>query len=327
MTATLQRILFAIAASLIAVDLVWGIAAHFQVDVMAYARLGLLALALMGAARFYQTRRNEPSIAAMLIGASFLCVFSAAASMLNYFLLTLHGPRIDAALASADRALGFDWVSAMTIMSGHPRLNTLLSLSYNIVLPEIALLMVMLGWNGKAQKIYRFCLAIALGALVCIFIWALAPSFGAMSVYHLPPAIARVVAASVDDAYGKALVAMLRNGPGFISPSDIRGLIGFPSYHGVLALIAICYARNLPRLFWPLLALNILVLAATPVQGGHHVMDVLASFPVAALVVFLSSFPVNAKKSAKTPEMVNKLSKWAMKPRALPQSPFVSAKD
>jgi hypothetical protein len=294
---------------------------------MAYLRLGLLALALMGMGHFYQTRRKEPSIAAMLIGASFLCAFSAAASMLNYFLLTLHGPRIDAELAAADRALGFDWVGMMTVMAVHPRLNTLLSLTYNIVLPEIALLVVVLGWSGEAQKIYRFCLAIALGALVCIFIWALTPSLGAMSVYHLPPAIAHAVAASVDDAYGNALVAMLQNGPGFISPSDIRGLIGFPSYHGVLALIAICYARNLPHLFWPLLALNILVLVATPMQGGHHVMDVLASFPVAALVVFLSSFPVDAKKSAELSEVVNKLSKWSMKPRALPQVPFVSAKD
>jgi hypothetical protein len=327
MTATLQRILFAIAAGLIAVDLVWGIAGHFQLDSMAYLRLGLLALALTGAGHFYQIRRNEPSIAAMLMGASFLCAFSAAASMLNYFLLTLHGPRIDAELAAADRALGFDWVGVMTIMAGHPRLNTLLALSYNMVLPEIALFVVLLGWNGKAQKIYRFCLAIALGALACIFVWALMPSFGAMSIYRLPPAVARAVAASVDDTYGSALVAMLRNGPGFISPSDIRGLIGFPSYHAVLALIAICYARSLPHLFWPLLALNILVLVATPVQGGHHLMDVLASFPIAALVVFLSSFPVKAKEPAKTSDMVNKLSKWPMKPRSLPRFPFMPAKD
>lgn len=323
----LQRILFVIATGLIAIDLVWAGCAQFQLDVMAYIRLSLLAVALLGGAIFYRTRRTEPEIVAMLGAASFLCAFSAAASLLNYFLLTLHGPRIDGALAAADRMLGFDWVGVMTSVAGHPALNRLLFLSYNTVLPEIALTVVVLGWRGNAEKIYCFCLAVALGALICILIWALAPSFGAMSVYHLPPAIARALAVSVDGAYGDALLAMLKKGPGFISPSDLRGLIGFPSYHGVLALIAIWYARYLPRLFWPLLVLNILVLVATPVQGGHHMIDALASFPVAALVLFLSSLPEIAETPAELPEMVNKLSKWKMKTRGLRRFGFEPAKD
>jgi hypothetical protein len=245
--------------------------------------------------------------------------------MLNYFLLTLHGPRIDTVLAAADRALGFDWVGMMTIMANHPRLNTLLRLSYDIMLPEIALIVIMLGWGGNARRIYRFCLAIALAALICIFVWTLVPSFGAMSVYHLPPAVSHALAVPVDGAYGATLVAMLHNGPGFISPSNIRGLIGFPSYHGVLALLAICYAPR--RLFWPLLVLNILVLVATPVHGGHHMIDVLASFPVAALAIFLSSLPGNAERLSKLSDMVNKSSLWAVKPRALRLFRIASVKD
>ena len=320
MTATLQRILLSIAVGLIAVDLVWGLCGHFQVDGAAYIRLGLLSLALTGAGIFYQTRRSEPRIAAMLMGAAFLCAFSAAASMLNYFLLTAHGPRIDVALAAADRALGFDWSAAMTAMAGHPLLGRLFFLAYNIVLPEIALMMVMLGWSGNTDKTYRFCIAVAAGALASIFLWALAPSFGAMSVYHLPPAIARAAAASVNGEYGGVLVAMLRNGPGFISPADVRGLIGFPSYHGVLALIVIWYGRSLPRLFWPLLAANFLVLVATPVQGGHHLVDVLAAFPVAALAIFLASLREKAKSSAKLLSMVNKSPIFTIRP--VPQGLF-----
>ena len=327
MIATLQRILFAIAAGLIAVDLAWASYVHFQLDIAAYARLALLALALLAGGLYYHTRRSEPAIVAMLAGASFLCAFSAAASLLNYFLLTLHGPRIDAPLAALDSALGFDWVGVMTIMAVHQRLNGFLLFAYNVVLPEIALILVLLGWRGNAEKIYRFCIAIALGALVCIFVWALAPSFGAMSVYHLPPAIARAVAVSVDGSYGDALVAMLRNGPGFISPADIRGLIGFPSYHGVLALIAIRYARGLPHLFWPVLIMNMMVLVATPVQGGHHLIDVLASFPVAALVLLLSSLREKSEKPAKSSHVVNKYSKWITTPRPTSRFRVLPVKD
>jgi membrane-associated phospholipid phosphatase len=173
---------------------------------------------------------------------------------------------------------------------------------------------VILGWRGNPDKTYRFCLAVAAGALISIAVWAVAPSFGAMSVYELPPDIARAVQVSVDSEYGKALAAMLRGGPGFISPADVRGLIGFPSYHGALALIVVWYARSLPRLFWPLLAVNSLMLVATPVQGGHHLVDVLASFPVAALAIFLSSIRESAQSSAKVFHVVNKVRKFTIRP-------------
>jgi hypothetical protein len=314
MTTSLQRILLAVAASLIAVDLIWGFAGHFQVDVAAYARLGALSLALMGVGIFYQVRRSEQAIAAMLLSASFLCAFSAAASLLNYFLLTWHGPRIDGALAAADRALGFDWPQAMTAMRGHPLFNRLLFFAYGIVLPEIALMIVVLGWCENSDKTYHFCIAVAAGALLCILVWALAPSFGAMSVYHLPPGVTGAVPVSVDGEYGKALIAMLRDGPGFISPADVRGLIGFPSYHGALALIVIWYAQGLPRLFWPLVILNAVVLVATPVQGGHHLVDVLAAFPAAALAIFLSRACANAETSGKTSCIVNETPNLTLRP-------------
>lgn len=310
MISSLQRILFTIAASVIAVDLVWAIAAGFQIDVMAYARLGLLSIALVAAGIFYQTRRGEPRIAAMLIGAAFLCSFSAAASTLNYFLLTAHGPRIDVALAAADRALGFDWVGAMTAMADYPLLNRVLFFAYNIVLPEIALMTVILGWRGNAEKTYRFCIAIAAGALIAVFIWALTPSVGTQALFTLPPDVAAKLNLALDAEYGATLNQLLRDGPGYISPSEVRGLIAFPSYHGVLALIVTWYARSVPRLFWPLAVINVLVLVATPIQGGHHLVDVLAAFPVTALALFLAG--EFTRNTAQLSILVNKTPKFAL---------------
>lgn len=107
----LQLILFGLAAGLIALDTAWGILGGFRVDAATYLPLGGLGLVLMGAGIFYQTRRPDPKIAVMLMGTSFLVLFSAAANLLNNYLLTIAGSRIDAALDRADRALGFDWYS------------------------------------------------------------------------------------------------------------------------------------------------------------------------------------------------------------------------
>lgn len=313
----LQRILFVLVAGLIAVDLVWGFAAGFRVDVLAYAKVALLSGALVGAGLYYQVRRAEPRIAAMLLGASFLCAFSAAASLLNYFLLTFHGPRIDQALAAADLALGFDWTAVMTAIADYPLLNGVLFVLYSTVLPQIALLTVLLGWRGNAEKTYRFCIAVAVSALLCIAVWSVVPSFGAFSVHPPQPAFADMTLA-LDSHYAAELVRLLEQGPGLISPRDTKGLIGFPSYHAVLALLVMWYARALPRLFWPLAAVNALVLVATPIQGGHHLVDVLAAFPVTALALWLAG--EFAKISRIPSRMVNSARKFTIGP--VPQGLF-----
>jgi hypothetical protein len=285
MNSSLPRILFGLAASLVAVDAAWAVLGHFSIDIAGYARLGLLSLALLGGGFFYSARRPEPNLAAMLMGASFLCAFSAAASLLNYFLLTVAGPRIDLLLAGIDRAMGFDWVQLMVAMSHHPRLNAVFFYVYGSTLPQIALLVVVLAWSGRHQEIYRFCLAIAAGALITIFVWAAAPSLGAESVYALPPSVAHDLVVAVGGDYGRALAGLLHNGPGFITPSDIRGLIGFPSYHTVMALLIAWYARGVAWLRWPALILNLAVVASAPVQGGHHLMDIFGGAVVTLLAV------------------------------------------
>jgi membrane-associated phospholipid phosphatase len=84
-------------------------------------------------------------------------------------------------------------------------------------------------------------------------------------------------------------MALLAHGPGHISPTSAKGLIGFPSFHAVMALFVVWYARELRYVRWFVLALNTAVLVATPIQGGHHVVDVLAGFVVAAVSVLFAN--------------------------------------
>ncbi|HEY0266804.1 MAG TPA: phosphatase PAP2 family protein [Rhizomicrobium sp.] len=315
MVLELQRRLFALAGLLVLIDLVWWPLGHFQVDAPAYARLALMSLALLAGGIFYQTRRREPELAAMLMGASFLCLFSAAASVLNYFLITVAGTRhIDDILVATDRALGFDWYAAMVWMSHHVWLNEIFFRIYNVVLPEIALVMVALAWTGQAEKVYRYCLAVAAGALIAIAVWTLAPSLGAKSLYTLPPDVAGRLTLSVTCQYGRELIALLKNGPGFITPADMRGLIAFPSYHGVLALIVAWYGWQVRWLRWPLLLLNAAIVIASPIQGGHHMIDLLGSFPVAALALFAAGEWRGAQLRVKPSGVVKKRSLFAPSP-------------
>jgi hypothetical protein len=278
--------LFLLAGGLVLADLVWWQLGHFQVSSV-YARSLALGLVLLAAGIFYEVRRGEPRLAAMLLAGAFLAIFTAAASMLNSFLLTVAGPNSDAFFDHLDRALGFDWYQAMLAVARRPLLNQVFFLAYNLVLPEIALLLLALSIWGRTETVYRFNLRLALGALVTMGIWTMAPAFGAMVLYTLPPDLHPML--SMTGATGRAQIALLHNGPGLIVPDMLHGsLIGFPSYHCVLALLVSWHAWELKSLRWPLALLNAIIIVSTPSQGGHHLMDVLGAVPVTALVLLMT---------------------------------------
>jgi hypothetical protein len=288
-TRKLHLILLAIVLCVAGADAVWVRVGHFDVDAPAYGLIALLALACSVGGIFYERIRKDERLAAMLFGTSFLLAMSASFSVLNYLLLTVAGPRIDLQLAAIDRAMGVDWPAMIAFVANYPITNAVLQLVYVSVLPQIALLLIAIGLIGKPQRIYALSLSVACGAAVSIAVWTAAPSFGAFSVYDLPQSVSGHIALALDGHYAKQLVALLAHGPGHISPSDAKGLIGFPSYHAALALIVVWYARELPVIRWIVAGLNAVVLIATPIQGGHHVIDVVAGAGVAALAVLFAN--------------------------------------
>jgi len=286
--ARLQLFLFVPVLLIGAVDAVWIGAGHFAVDVRAYAMLCALAAALAGGGLYYSHYRREEHLGAMLMATAFLIGMSVSFSILNDLLLTIARPRIDEPLAAIDRAMGVDWPAMMAWAAAHPWTNAVLQLCYISVLPQIAVVVLCLGFRSEPAGIYKLCVAVACGAGISMAVWTAAPSFGAFSVYDLPPAVSGHIALALDGRYGRQLVYLLAHGPGFISPSAAKGLIGFPSYHAVLALLVVWYARSVPVVRWLALCVNAVVLVATPIQGGHHVIDVIAGFAVAALAVWLA---------------------------------------
>ena len=105
--------------------------------------------------------------------------------------------------------------------------------------------------------------------------------------------------AALDGSYARSLTGLLEHGPGRIGPREVKGLIGFPSFHTVMALLTIWYARKLPLLRWLALALNILVIASTPIHGGHHLVDLFGGAATTGIAVWLSGRILQAGRDMK----------------------------
>jgi membrane-associated phospholipid phosphatase len=182
----------------------------------------------------------------------------------------------------------------MAIVARHPGANMLLKLAYVSVMPQTMVLLLALGWSQKIDELYRLSLALSIGAIITLAVWAMAPSFGAFSVFTLPDAVAGKLGLVLGFDYGRALVQLLKDGPGFISPTELRGIIGFPSYHTLQALVLAWYARKIAIFRWPAIILNIVVLVSIPVHGGHHLMDMFGGAAVTVLAVALAGWIVSA---------------------------------
>lgn len=276
----MHRILWRVACTLVLADALWIALSKVPIDATGFLLVTLVVGGLGALAFFYERMRHDGKLAAMLSGTAFLVAISAALSALNYLLLPVAGHRIDAPLAAIDRALGFHWPTLMGMVAGHPGWNLLLQIMYSSLLPQIAILVVALGWTGRSVDVFRFCMSVAIGAGICIVVWTAFPSFGAFSVYRLPPEVASHLSLALDGNYANALIHLLSYGPDQISPREARGLIGFPSFHAALALMTCWYALRVRVLRIPAIVLNTGLLIATPIQGGHHLIDVIAGLAV-----------------------------------------------
>jgi membrane-associated phospholipid phosphatase len=65
----------------------------------------------------------------------------------------------------------------------------------------------------------------------------------------------------------------------------IHGLIFFPSFHTILAVLTPYSVRHWKYLFAPAVILNVLVIISTLPEGGHHLIDVLAGAAIAAAAI------------------------------------------
>jgi len=110
-----------------------------------------------------------------------------------------------------------------------------------------------------------------------------------MAYYGLSPELAAKINLAVGPDYGAELRTLAQHqGAVWISPLQIKGLIAFPSFHTVLALLSIYGALSIRPLIVPFVVLNLTAVAAVPLHGGHHLVDVFAGIAVFFVGVFVA---------------------------------------
>ena len=238
---------------------------------------------LAGAVWLYRTLRKDQGIAAALEGTSQLTAFTAVAAPLSYIAASANRPLQDSALSAADKFLHLDWSALLAWMNAHPTLHTVFALAYASFAPQTILVLMALAITGRDRRIRQFLLTFILTALMTIAISALVPAQGAWAYYAVTPADHPAITPVTRELHLDIFHGLRGGSFQLLTGINSEGIITFPSLHAAAALIFILALWPMPVLRWIGLIVNVLMIVATPIDGGHYFVDVFAGLGLAAL--------------------------------------------
>jgi len=248
-----------------------------------------IASACTGVLAWFYTRiRPVVRIATLAETTSAVLIFMAAGAVLSYLGVTLRQPLIDSYLVGVDHAIGFDWPAMHNWVVSRPQLYFILKLAYASSVPQMVVLLLVLNFRGDIARNWEFLWLLVISGLTSTLISVLWPAMGAYGYFHI----------EAEQPYVQAFMALREGTIKVIGQSKIQGVVQFPSFHLALAIIYTYAARGIRFLFPLFVVLNILVIGATPVAGGHHLADLLAGTALTvATILFVRHFRLGQKRT------------------------------
>lgn len=188
-----------------------------------------------------------------------------------------HSPLVDHQLMIMDAHLHFATVSWVQFMRHVPALRVSLALIYAV---EPLLLMAALllpPFMGCADASRRYALGIVIAAVITAAAFALWPAAG--------PWTTEGYRATRDQTQVTIYIALLKSHAPVSLNMEDAGIVAFPSFHTLLAVLSAVALGSLRRLRWPAWILAMLIIISTLTTGWHYLTDVLGGLVLAAISV------------------------------------------
>jgi membrane-associated phospholipid phosphatase len=243
--------------------------------------VSVTALAIFGVWQFYRLKRPDPGISALAESATFLLVIMPPLAIVNYATTMAARPLLDETFAHMDALMGFDWMAHLAWVKAWPGLGTILTFAYGSTLPQVIAAIIILAYCHRMRDLREFILLFVMTLTVTLLLSAIFPASGAY-VYFAPPADMAVGFDPRNGIWHLAQFTGLRNGTvTTLDLSHTEGLVTFPSFHTILAVLTTWAVREVRYLAIPVALLNGLVVLSTLSIGGHHLVDVVAGALIA----------------------------------------------
>jgi len=251
-----------------------------------WTALALASGVTAGIALFYQISGRSARLAHAAHWVLLWLIFVNAGTVLIYVAAVCGGPTHDVAFAALDAALGFDWTAWYNFLAPHRDLRFVLWLAYLSLFPQILISIFWFSLRDLDYFNYELLLNNIVSLLITTALFLLFPAFG-----H--PAPGRELELQV-------LGTLRGGGPWSFDLSQLQGLISFPSYHTVLAVL-LTYAHRHSALLGPAALVNGVMLFSIPRFGGHYLVDMIAGAAVALLAIAATAAAHGPRRIARAP--------------------------
>ncbi len=226
---------------------------------------------------------------AMVIDAHIVVSLIAFLSPFLICLVAMSGaPLRDAALVNLDAWLGFSWLQAATWFQSQPMLSRVLSFAYLGILFQTTLITLVLAvFRPEQTRPFTSSLAVSLALTTVIFPFV--PAIGGYAHYGLEAKDFPEILATTAWSYPPVLVNAREGLIQVLDSTVLEGLIAFPSFHAVTAVIYAYYWWQIPYLRYAGLAVNGMMLVSTIPIGSHYLVDVIGGIAVAVASIWAVS--------------------------------------
>ncbi len=242
----------------------------------------------MAAAWYYTRWRNEPRLANALDCTGQMIAFLAFGSLLSYQMATLGFPLQDRAFHAADLGLGLDWLTYLKAVNERPWLGDLFSFAYASFIPQAIVLITVLSFSGDRIRIRIVIFAMMIAGLITILISGFLPAMAMFVHLGLSPADYPNLQPGASFVHVADMIGLRSGAPYRFDLTRAEGIITFPSYHAALGMLLMIGPATNRWTRWPFWLLNITMIAATPIDGGHYFVDVVAGLGIAVGSYFLA---------------------------------------
>jgi membrane-associated phospholipid phosphatase len=249
---------------------------------------------LIAGVLFYELKRPDARLASALSGTGQIIAFSAFGAPLSYLAASAGRPLQDSVFDAADRMIALDWRALLEWMNQAAFFHPAFSFAYQSFTIQASVVVLWLSLSGRLARLRTFILAFMIAAFVSIAISALVPAQGVWGHYGLGAADHSAINPATRDLH-LAIFHGLRDGSfRQLTAWGSQGIITFPSMHAAVAVILAIALWPVPVLRWIAVGVNIVMVAATPVDGGHYFIDVAAGIMIAVASWFASAAFVEA---------------------------------
>lgn len=243
----------------------------------------LFALGALDAyCRFASESVFARTVPVVFYGVMFLVATSLIGVFASYTTQRLGMPLQDELFLAADRMLGVDWLSFVHWVDDHALLAGILRRAYASMAFQILLPVFVLGFLKRTDELRAYVLAFPISLATTIVIAALLPASSAITLVDAN--------AFHELSFGGRtpldhLTRLREVGPVSLDREGVGGLLSFPSFHAVVAVLTPLSLRSLRPVFCALCVVDAAMLVGTVTEGGHYVID-----PIGGAVVAICSY-------------------------------------